>query len=117
MMSQVHAIFIMTFIVLCLGACVKTHDSATSRLNPGVCRSECLSILQACQAICKNNRPACERLSDVSVTRHYQQYVHQQTVQGGIIARELNAYRDPLQCRKPTCDCVADYHQCKRICT
>lgn len=31
--------------------------------------------------------------------------------------RELNSYRDPLQCRKVTCDCLSDFAICKKGCT
>jgi hypothetical protein len=32
------------------------------------------------------------------------------------VSRDLNSYRDPLQCRKVTCDCLADNNVCKASC-
>lgn len=52
------------------------------------------------------------RKSINSAMKSYGRYVHEQEVQGGMVIQELKSYRDPLQCRKVSCNCMADYNVC-----
>ena len=80
------------------------------------CHSSCKTKMVKCEQMCHNNCPECTMLADTEAAVHFNQYQHQQCVQGSIAALELQSFRDPLQCRKPTCDCKADYQVCYQGC-
>ena len=77
----------------------------------------CQERFKTCAKVCDKSCKTCSKEASCSAARHYNRMVHEQVVQGGMIARELNSYRDPLQCRKTTCNCQADYTVCKAACT
>lgn len=81
------------------------------------CTSMCAKRLASCDAACKNNSQCCAASLATTTAKNYTKYKHQQCVQGVMIARDLQSYRDPLQCRKMTCDCKADYRVCVQSCT
>lgn len=104
---------------LCVGlmACTKQHDDETAKARFRSCQMQCLQQNKACIKACDNGCIQCLVPAYATADHHYRQFVHQQTVQGGLIARDLNSYRDPLQCLKTTCNCHADYRQCAQACT
>ena len=109
-------------IILCLGlmalvACAGNNLSIKQANDLATCKMDCQHRLKICSKICHNNCGDCAKAVNCHVVRHYHQYKNEQCVQGGIIARELNSYRDPLQCRKLTCDCSADYSVCTQSCS
>ena len=104
------------FVLLGLVACA-SQQLVVKRINDrGLCKNVCQERLNSCNHECHNNCQECTQGSNCSTARDYNKYKHEQCVQGGIIARELNSYRDPLQCRKTTCDCYADYNVCIQSC-
>ena len=80
------------------------------------CEQACEIQARQCQKICLDSCQRCTRGADTRAAKHYALYQHQQIVQGETIALELQSYRDPLQCRKTTCNCGADYSVCRQAC-
>jgi hypothetical protein len=80
------------------------------------CQMQCLVRLQQCKKHCVDNCRNCLNKAYYKSVRHYSRYVHDIMLQGGTIVRDLNSYRDPLQCRKITCSCPADYNACSQLC-
>lgn len=114
------------FFVLLLTACINQaphpqHSAAFAKgqsISPiAACKKSCQIRMYSCLNSCKDNCKNCQLRSKVSTGKNYARYVHEQCVKGGVIARELNSYRDPLQCRKVTCNCSADFDTCIQSCT
>ena len=80
------------------------------------CRLKCSGIQKRCEHACRNNCQNCNVLSNTETAVHFNHYKHQQNIQGSIVALELQSFRDPLQCRKPTCDCKVDFGVCLQSC-
>jgi len=80
------------------------------------CKSTCQQRLMVCNKICDNSCPNCCLSANQRAAREYSHYKHQQSIQGNSIVRRLNSYRDPLQCRKTTCECPTDYRTCIQTC-
>lgn len=87
-------------------------------VNPvfAACKMNCDQRAAACQKVCRNNCPQCCSYANQSAANAYYDYRHEQIVKGGFIVRQLKSYRDPLQCRKTTCNCKADYQICIQTC-
>lgn len=103
-------------IAILLSACASQQASVKRANELLLCKKNCQQHLIACSQICHNNCQECSQSAHCKAAHNYYRYRHQQYVQGGILARELNSYRDPLQCRKITCDCAADYKVCTQSC-
>lgn len=80
------------------------------------CMTTCESRLAACSKVCRNNCSQCTAAAAQSTIRHSAHYEHEQYVKGALIALQLNSFRDPLQCRKTTCNCTGDYQICVQSC-
>ena len=107
---------ILCFVIIALVGCT-SHELSVKRADDKVmCKSACQQRFNTCSQVCHNNCRECGQHSAQSTAKNYRKYKHQQCIQGGIIARDLNSYRDPLQCRKITCDCLADYNVCTEAC-
>ena len=102
---------------ICLVACASHKVVVTPDKSPAVCKKTCHNRLKTCQQACHNNGAKCTFTENQSTVRRYGRYMNEQCVQGGIIMRDLQSYRDPLQCRKTTCNCWADYHVCAQSCS
>ena len=111
--------FLLMLTCLCIGlmACTKQHNGwrATSSLRQ--CQAQCIKQNSACLKVCDNSCSHCMVPAYATAERHYAQFIHQQMLQGGLVARDLKSYRDPLQCLKTTCNCHADNEQCAQACT
>ncbi len=103
-------------VVVALVGCASQKMAVKSANDKMVCKMACQQRLTACNQVCYKNCPTCTKVANASAARHYSQYKQEQCVQGGIIARDLKSYRDPLQCRKTTCNCWADYSVCVQAC-
>ncbi|WP_133127460.1 acyltransferase [Legionella nagasakiensis] len=103
---------IFCFVFILLASCTKQTPAS----GQAGCRISCEKQFNECKAVCTNNCRRCSTCTDLSAAKSYNQYKHEQCMQGGIIARELKSYRDPLQCRKTTCNCLADYRMCVQSC-
>lgn len=108
---------ILCFATLTLIACT-SNQVLTQRANDlAACKKVCQKRVNTCQRLCHNNCDNCKLASASTTARHYGLYMKEVCVQGGIVTRDLQSYRDPLQCRKTTCNCWADYHVCEQSCT
>lgn len=115
MMNCIYRIVVLSLMIFMLGC---TYQKSTvSPQSIKQCTMGCIQQLDLCKKTCINNCPNCSAASTCTATKNYQRYVHQKRIEGGIITRELNSYRDPLQCRKVTCNCPMDFITCKQGCT
>lgn len=80
------------------------------------CKLSCIERLKTCANTCRNNCNNCTSLDNAAAAVHFNQYKRQQILQGQIVALELQSYKDPLQCRKTTCNCREDYGVCIQSC-
>jgi hypothetical protein len=81
------------------------------------CKATCQERFIACNKTCDNSCSGCCQASNQRTAREYDHYLKQQAIQGKAVVRELNSYRDPLQCRKTTCECPTDYRTCIQTCS
>jgi hypothetical protein len=79
-----------------------------------ILKVNCEQRLAQCRRVCINHCSHCVNKSLRSMADNYARYIHEQNTQGKRRIRQLNSYRDPLQCRKVTCNCEADYNMCKQ---
>lgn len=86
------------------------------QINSASCVASCESRFVACTKVCRNSCMRCSTAAEQTAARNYGYYEHEKIVQGKIIAVQLNSFRDPLQCRKVTCNCQADYGICMQSC-
>lgn len=108
---------ILSGIAVFLIACTSDKVLIQKRQDRIACVKTCEKRWQACHAVCRKNCQACVDSSNASTVCQYRRYMHEQYVQGNIVTRDLQSYRDPLQCRKTTCHCLADYQDCSQMCT
>lgn len=80
------------------------------------CQSLCEKRFDKCNQNCRNNCQQCVAYAKQKASENYLYYQHEQYLKGGVIARDLQSYRDPLQCRKITCSCPADFELCMQSC-
>ncbi|MDP3706405.1 MAG: acyltransferase [Legionellaceae bacterium] len=109
---RLFACFMVTLLISCSTYQQMIHHASTLK----ACRLMCSDRLQQCAHTCQNNERNCTALANAEAAVHFNQYKHQRCVQGEIVALELQSYRDPLQCRKITCACRADYGVCTQSC-
>lgn len=94
-----------------------SQKASIERLNQQTeCKQQCLKKAYSCGRVCQDNCRGCSRSATKSASVSYNEYKTQLILQGGILSRDLNSYRDALQCRKITCDCSADYNVCVQSC-
>jgi hypothetical protein len=110
-MHIIHRLFITTLILLMVSC---SHQKMT--IEQKQCVNQCTITQQACNKSCTNSCNDCAKDNNCTAVKAYSQYVHQQAVQCQRVARNLQSYRDPLKCRKTTCNCVADFLTCKQNC-
>ena len=84
---------------------------------PSQCLAQCTQRFDSCKTLCTNNCAVCSAKANQSMKKDYAEYVHEQQVEGGYVMRGLKSYRDPLQCRKVSCNCYADLSTCEQNCT
>lgn len=101
-------------IVLALMALSGCHIGKSTELAS--CIQSCKAKSEICETKCKNNCTNCSYCSDKEAAHSFLRYKHQQCVKGSKIARDLQSYRDPLKCRKTTCNCSADLNVCIQSC-
>ena len=104
------------FFLLC-SACTVQHNKLTSTQSLNTCHYLCIKKFNLCKESCLNYCQFCVKSADNSAKYAYMSYIHEEKIQGGSIDRGLQSYRDPLQCRKTSCNCYADLVVCKQSCT
>lgn len=80
------------------------------------CLQMCIKKAHQCRALCRNNCQHCQRIQAHETKRAWCDYRHERKVMGDVLLRQLNSYKDPLQCQKVTCDCQADAMVCSQSC-
>lgn len=80
------------------------------------CEMNCQQQLNHCQKKCTDNCQICELNARKSAAKAYKQYRRERCIEGKTMILRLQSYHDPLQCRKTTCNCPADYQVCVEAC-
>jgi hypothetical protein len=112
------AFFRLLFCMVLIGlvSCATDEKIQVNPQSLTLCKMTCSQHLESCSQNCTNNCPRCSAESSYTSTKNYLKYVHEKQVEGGYIARGLKSYRDPLQCRKVSCNCISDFLACKQNC-
>ncbi len=118
-MKKIKWFLLLFFACTVLTACFHqtTDKSMLTRTEFKQCLAQCYTHYLACQQTCKNNCPTCQRQAWEQAADGYKRYAHQIKVAGDYNVRQLKSYRDPLQCRKTTCNCRADLIACRQACS
>ncbi|MFC3907712.1 acyltransferase [Legionella dresdenensis] len=109
-------IFLFSVCCLQLISCNQPLLVGAARTEFKQCQASCQKKAEACHKTCRNSCALCTIHANRKAAVNYSEYVHERTVKGEVIARQLQSYRDPLQCRKTTCSCPADYQVCMQSC-
>lgn len=104
-------------VLLGLAGCVIKEKIMANPPALNQCKMICVQHFESCKQHCTNNCPTCSADSSYTSTSNYLKYLHERQVQGGFVTRGLKSYRDPLQCRKVTCNCTSDFITCNQGCT
>ncbi len=115
-MSFIYRVFCIV-VSLMLVACVSSQAPVKLGAYPSACQIQCQKDFEHCLPLCENSCQTCSLVAKQSTIRSYSHFLNEQYVQGGIISRDLKSYRDPLQCRKITCNCKSDYTICIQSCS
>lgn len=114
--------FVLCVCILLSVSCAKLNQASSVvdkkiSTQTNSCYTQCLKRFESCSTTCKNSCKHCMKTSNEEASARYAQYLHEQVIQGGVVARTLQSYRDQLQCCKTTCDCQTDYLVCKQSCS
>lgn len=104
-------------VLLFLSGCATPPKNPMSAQQMQTCKMACMKQYHFCASKCVDNCPTCSAKAHQFAARNYAKYLNELKIEGGINDRELNSYRDPLQCRKISCNCVADFNTCNQGCT
>src|ERR1700733_3322598 len=85
-------------------------------VNYAACAASCESRLVVCSQLCNNNCLQCRAIAKFKTAEKYNHYKQEKFIEGKKVTLQLNSFRDPLQCRKVTCNCQADYQICLQSC-
>lgn len=99
-----------------LSACSYMHNQQQLFEQRKLCIAHCDERFQYCKQTCDENEKLCRMKSEARAAVHFAHYQHQQKVKGQVVMEEVNVFRDPLACRKVTCDCVQDKNMCQQAC-
>ncbi len=114
---MIHVFMRLICAVLLLSGCVNHLGTTVSPEEKKVCRMACQQRFDQCQDTCVDSCKTCAKQANQEATAHYMQYRHERCVQGKTIVHRLQSYHDPLQCKKSSCDCPADYRVCVEACS
>lgn len=107
---------LMTGLAGCMSHSIQDKNTVKSAVNIDACIKTCLKRFDSCKVDCSDSCHHCRIKSNKTSRKNYRKYVHEECVKGGFIARDLNSYRDPLQCKKVSCNCRADLDGCIQSC-
>ena len=97
-------------------SCASSHKDAEEAQTQRACERTCEQQKNVCTRACDDSCKQCEVRENKKMVRFYKNYIHEQHEQGKRVALQLQSFRDPLQCRKSSCDCPADYRVCMSAC-
>ena len=103
-------------VVLMLSCASKKNNDVVDAQVKRACERKCQQERHVCLRTCDDGCKACQLREHKKAVRLYKTYIHEQCVQGKRVALQLQSFRDPLQCRKSSCDCPADYRVCMSAC-
>lgn len=98
--------------ILFIGCASLTENKEPHRL----CVANCDQVFQTCRSACDKSCFQCEKNAVHQAKARYARYKHERCLKGQTFIRRLQSFHDPLQCRKASCDCVADYQVCRQAC-
>ncbi len=108
---------IASFLSMCLLGCSFTpKQDAKHAQAERACIDQCKIKQSACMKACSDSCIKCSKEQRSKMIKRYKTYIHEQCVQGKRVALQLQSFHDPLQCRKTSCDCPADYRVCVGQC-
>ena len=116
-MRAMFRVMMVGFALLMLLSCTSTHEEVVDAQVKRACERTCEKERQVCLRTCDKSCKACQVRENEKMVRLYKTYIHEQCAQGKRVALQLQSFRDPLQCRKSSCDCPADYRVCMSACT
>ena len=118
-MLPIFRLFVVAFSFLLMLGCSQTspHEDALHAQAKRACEKTCGQEQSMCLRRCKDSCKACQVRENKKMVHLYKTYIHEQCAQGKRVALQLQSFRDPLQCRKSSCDCPADYRVCMSSCT
>ena len=108
--------WIIRVVVCCFFMLIASCANRTVPINYVACIASCESSFGNCSGVCGNNCSQCRAAALQKTAKNYSRYKNEKIVAGKIVALQLNSFRDPLQCRKVTCNCQADYMLCLQAC-
>lgn len=103
-------------IMLLLNACSYYQHYSQKVDVRNQCLAQCEQRFQTCQRVCDDNKAVCRAKNKARAAMHFAHYQCQQNVKGQVVSEELNSFRDPLACRKTTCECLEDKNMCQQAC-
>ena len=116
-MLQNSARFILCILLIGLFSCSLSPKEDAKRAQAlRACIQQCEVKSAVCNQRCNDSCKQCEWEANQAMAKRYKTYVHEQCVQGERAALQLQSFRDPLKCRKTSCDCPADYRLCVGAC-
>lgn len=107
-------IYLFSLLLLLVGCALKSPTVSYNTVQQ--CQLSCKAHFETCRKTCRNNCEVCQTIAIKSAAKDFFEYQREQRIKGERFARDLNSYRDPLQCRKITCCCPADYAICTQSC-
>lgn len=107
---------LLSIAILMLSSCSYYYQHQEQVVRGKACYRHCEQQNDQCTQICDDNQNVCRAKNDAMTAARFVRYQHQQAVKGQIMIAELPAFRDPLACRKTTCDCEQDKRMCKQAC-
>jgi hypothetical protein len=107
------------YLLLALGltSCAHSPLKLLAPSSDKACKAQCTERYNSCTKQCTNSCPQCTRNADQETLVNFLKYAKEEHVQGGAITRNLQSYRDPLECRKVSCSCYNDLMVCNQGCT
>ena len=105
------------WVVLLLTGCTHAPQEAQVSQEARTCKVRCQVAYERCQEQCHDACKPCVQQGNEQATAAYKRYHHERCVQGKTIVRQLQSYCNPLECRKTSCDCPADYRMCVEGCS
>ena len=116
-MRHMIRVWVVGFIVLGMMSCTSTREDTQHAQAKRACERTCGAEKNVCVRTCEDSCKQCQKAEDKKTAQLYKNYIYEQHEQGKRVALQLQSFRDPLQCRKSSCDCPADYRVCMSSCT
>jgi hypothetical protein len=114
--ARIMQIILCGWIIFLYGCSLSPHEDTRRAQYDLTCVKQCKIKSAACHHNCTDSCKLCEQQEKKAMKARYKTYLHEQCVQGERAALQLQSFRDPLQCRKISCDCPADYRTCVGAC-